>query len=183
MFGLLGPAKADSQMGRAYDYEFKTLMDGGQPLPLSQFRGKVILVVNTASHCGFTKQYDGLQQLYDRYKDQGFVIIGIPSNDFGSQEPGSSEEISSFCKKNFGVTFPMAGKEGVSGDAAHPFYRWAREKVGFLGAPKWNFHKYLIDRNGNLVDYFNSNTSPNSSAISKAIEKYLNEPTYKATAQ
>lgn len=173
MFGFFSSAKATAEAGSAYDYQFKTLMDGGQPLPLSQFRGKVLLVVNTASHCGFTKQYDGLQALYDRYQDQGLVVLGVPSNDFGGQEPGSAEEISTFCKKNFGVTFPMASKEVVAGADAHPFYRWAKETLGFSATPKWNFHKYLIDRQGQLVDHFHSTTSPDSRAMTQAIEALL----------
>lgn len=165
-------AKATSQVGSAYDYSFTTLI-GEKPLPLSQFKGKVVLVVNTASQCGFTKQYDGLQKLYDTYKERGLVILGVPSNDFGSQEPGSSEEIASFCKKNFGVTFPMASKQVVSGDEAHPFYQWARKTLGFGTAPKWNFHKYLIGRDGRLVDYFNSTTAPDAERLTQAIEQAL----------
>lgn len=165
-------ANAVPQDGTAYDYSFTTLI-GEKPLPLSQFKGKVVLVVNTASQCGFTKQYDGLQKLYDSYKDQGLVILGVPSNDFGSQEPGSSEEIATFCKKNFGVTFPMASKQVVSGDNAHPFYVWARKTLGFGTAPKWNFHKYLVGRDGALLDYFNSTTSPEADSLKDAIEKAL----------
>ncbi len=146
---------------------------GGEALPLSQFKGKVLLVVNTASECGFTPQYEGLQKLYDTYKDRGLVILGVPSNDFGGQEPGDAKTIAKFCKFNYGVTFPMAGKEVVSGDAAHPFYLWARQTLGFGTAPKWNFHKYLIDRQGHLVDYFNSATSPSSGRLTDAIEKEL----------
>ena len=167
-------AQAQPQTGSAYDYSFTTLI-GEKPLPLSEFKGKVVLVVNTASHCGFTKQYDGLQKLYDTYKDQGFVILGVPSNDFGEQEPGNSEEIATFCKKNFGVTFPMASKQVVSGDEAHPFYKWATKTFGFGTSPKWNFHKYLIGRDGQLVDYFNSTTSPDASRVTEAIEKALKE--------
>ena len=158
----------------AYGFSFRHLMEE-TPLPLSDYKGKVIMVVNTASKCGFTPQYEGLEVLYQRYKDQGFVIIGVPSNDFGEQEPGSSQEIATFCKKNYGVTFPMAAKETVSGDEAHPFYVWARQVLGFGTAPKWNFHKYLINRQGKLVDYFNSTTSPDASRVTKAIEALLKE--------
>jgi glutathione peroxidase len=158
----------------AYDFSFKALM-GEDPMPLSAYQGKVILIVNTASKCGFTPQYKGLEDLYQRYKDRGFVIIGVPSNDFGQQEPGSAEEIATFCEFNYGVTFPMASKESVSGDQAHPFYQWARDVLGFGTAPKWNFHKYLINRKGVLVDYFNSTTSPDASRVKEAIEKALDE--------
>ncbi len=159
----------------AYGFSFRALMKE-TPLPLSEYRGQVIMVVNTASKCGFTPQYEGLEALYQRYKDQGFVIIGVPSNDFGAQEPGSGGEIATFCKKNYGVTFPMAAKESVSGDQAHPFYVWARQVLGFGTAPKWNFHKYLINRQGKLVDYFNSTTSPSAERVAKAIEAALHEP-------
>ena len=175
MFSLFSkPATAAEARGLAYDYSFKTLI-GEEPLPLSQFKGKVILVVNTASHCGFTKQYTGLQKLYDTYRDKGLVILGVPSNDFGAQEPGSADEIAQFCKLNYGVTFPMASKEVVSGDEAHPFYLWARKTLGFGTAPKWNFHKYLINRHGALVDHFNSTTSPESESLKDAIDKALAE--------
>ena len=160
------------QAGSAYDYSFKTLQ-GEEPLPLSKFQGKVLLIVNTASKCGFTKQYEGLQALYDKYKDQGLVILGVPSNDFGKQEPGTSEEIASFCKLNYGVTFPMAAKEDVIGENAHPFYKWAASALGFGTTPKWNFHKYLVDKNGRLVDYFNSNTAPDAANLVEAIEALL----------
>ena len=157
-----------------YDFSFKALV-GGKPMPLSNYKGKVLLIVNTASQCGFTPQYEGLEKLYAAYKDKGLVIIGVPSNDFGTQEPGSSEEIAHFCKLNYGVSFPMASKEIVSGDDAHPFYKYAKKKLGFGTAPKWNFHKYLVNRKGVLIDYFNSTTSPDSSRVKSAIESALSE--------
>jgi glutathione peroxidase len=133
------------------------------------------LIVNTASKCGFTGQYEGLEKLYTTYKDKGLVVIGVPSNDFGAQEPGTSEEIAKFCKLNYGVSFPMTSKEIVSGDEAHSFYKYASEALGFGTAPKWNFHKYLVNRKGVLVDYFNSTTSPDSASIKTAIESALSE--------
>lgn len=169
MFSFLS---SSVQAGSSYDFSFKTLT-GEQPLPLSQFKGKVLLIVNTASQCGFTKQYAGLEKLYEKYKDQGFVILGVPSNDFGGQEPGSNQDIASFCQLNFGVSFPMAAKEVVSGNSAHPFYQWARKTLGFGTAPKWNFHKYLIDRDGHLVDYFYTTTAPDASRLHDAIEQLL----------
>ncbi len=174
MFMLSSQNTHAEQIGSAYDYSFTTL-SSGEALPLAQYKGKVLLIVNTASKCGFTKQYEGLQTLYDKYKDRGLVIIGVPSNDFGKQEPGSAEEIVSFCKLNYGVTFPMSSKQIVSGDDAHPFYKWAHKTLGFGTAPKWNFHKYLIDKNGKLVDYFNSTTAPDSVNILGAVEKLLAE--------
>jgi len=156
----------------AYDYSFYSLV-GHHPLPLSSFKGKVLIVVNTASKCGFTPQYAALEKLYERYKSRGLVILGVPANDFGRQEPGSEEDIAHFCQVNYGVTFPMTAKEVVSGDNAHPFYRWAKQELGFGTAPKWNFHKYLIDRNGKLINYFYSTTSPDSRRFVKAVEEAL----------
>lgn len=156
----------------AYEFSFKGLNDQ-KPLPLKDYSGKVILIVNTASRCGFTPQYEGLEKLYNTYKDKGLVIIGVPSNDFGSQELGTDAEISHFCKLNYGVTFPMASKEVVSGKTAHTFYLWAKKQLGFGTAPKWNFHKYLIDRHGKLIDYFGSMTSPDSTNLVQAVEKAL----------
>ncbi len=156
----------------AYDFSFQTLM-GKEPMPLAQYKGKVLLIVNTASHCGFTPQYEALEKLYLHYKAQGLVVIGVPSNDFAGQEPGSNEEIANFCRITYGVTFPMASKEVVSGKNAHPFYKWARTELGFGTAPKWNFHKYLINREGKLVTYFNSTTSPEANRVKQAIEQLL----------
>ena len=167
-------AEAEATDKTAYDFSFKTLM-GEEPMPLSDFKGKVLLVVNTASRCGFTSQYEGLEKLYNHYKEKGLVIIGVPSNDFGGQEPGSNKEIANFCKLNYGVTFPMASKEVVSGKDAHLFYVWAKKVLGFGTAPKWNFHKYLIGRKGQLVDYFNSTTAPDNERITNAIENALAE--------
>lgn len=158
----------------AYDYSFHTLR-GHELLPLSSFQGKVLMVVNTASKCGFTPQYAQLEKLYEHYRDRGFVILGIPSNDFGNQEPGTGDEIASFCKVNYGVSFPMTAKEVVSGQNAHPFYLWAKKKLGFGTGPKWNFHKYLINRHGELIDYFYSTTSPEAGRVTKAIQKALDE--------
>jgi len=173
MTTVLGHADPKPSDKSAYDFSFESL--DGKPMPLSAYRGKVLLIVNTASKCGFTKQYDGLEALYNKYKDRGLVVIGVPSNDFGGQEPGSASEIKQFCKLNYGVTFPMASKNIVSGDDAHPFYVWAYEVLGWGTAPKWNFHKYLVDSTGNLVDYFGSPTAPDSDSIQSSIEKLLHD--------
>lgn len=165
-------ASAKTEAQTAYDFSFTSITDN-KPMPLSQFKGKVILVVNTASNCGFTPQFKGLENLYKTYKDKGLVIVGVPSNDFGGQEPGNEKEIADFCSVNYGVTFPMTAKEVVSGSKAHPFYLWARKTLGFGTAPKWNFHKYLINRKGELIDYFYSTTAPDSTRMTKAIEKAL----------
>ena len=158
----------------AYEFSFISV-EGNKKLSLLDFKGKVILVVNTASKCGFTSQYADLEKLYKEYKDQGLVIVGVPSHDFGSQEPGTNEEIATFCQINYGVTFAMTQKETVSGKRSHPFYKWAKETLGFGTAPKWNFHKYLINRQGKLIDYFYSTTSPQSHRFKEAIEKALKE--------
>ncbi len=164
--------KKHSAHVNAYAFEFKTLV-GNAPLPLSNFKSKVLLIVNTASKCGFTKQYEDLEKLYSQYQSKGFTILGVPSNDFGSQEPGTSKEIQDFCKINFGVTFPLTSKEKVVGSNAHPFYIWAKERLGLLSSPKWNFHKYLIDKEGEVVQYFYSTTSPLSKNIKENIELLL----------
>jgi glutathione peroxidase len=158
----------------AYDYSFNTLV-GHKRLPLSSYKGKVLIIVNTASNCGFTSQYASLEKLYEKYKERGLVILGVPSNDFGRQEPGTEKEIVNFCQVNYGVSFPMTTKEVVSGSKAHPFYLWAKQKGGFGTAPKWNFHKYLINRKGELIDYFYSSTAPDSTRFVNAIEKALDD--------
>jgi len=167
-------AAADQPAGAAYAYAFESI-DGG-PLPLSQFEGKAVLVVNTASRCGFTPQYEGLQALWRRYRDAGLVVLGVPSGDFGGQELGSEEAIKEFCTVNFEVDFPMAARTTVKGDGAHPFYAWARETLGGVAAPRWNFHKYLIGRDGRLVDWFSTTTGPSSARVAKAIETALAKP-------
>jgi glutathione peroxidase len=155
----------------AYDYSFKTI--DGAPMPLSGYRGKVMLVVNTASYCGLTPQYDGLEALYRRYRDQGLVVIGVPANDFGRQEPGTEQEIKAFCTTRFSVDFPLASKEQVIGGAAHPFYKWAVAELGEDAAPKWNFHKYLVSKDGSLAGVFSSRVTPDAPDLVAAVEAAL----------
>jgi glutathione peroxidase len=145
----------------------------GKPMALSQFKGSVVLLVNTASECGFTGQYDGLEKLWETYKDKGLVIVGVPSNDFGGQEPGKAEEIATFCKLNYGVTFPLADKAVVKGKEAIPVYVWAGKQAGMLGSPKWNFHKYLFGRDGQFIDWFSSPTEPMNKKLTETVEKAL----------
>jgi len=140
---------------------------------LSEFKGKTVLLVNVASECGFTKQYTGLQILYEKYKEKNFVVLGIPSNQFGGQEPGSNNEIKDFCETNFNITFPIAGKVKVKGDEAHIIYKWAKENHGNSTVPKWNFHKILINKEGKIHDTFNSFINPLSDKIIKQIELIL----------
>jgi glutathione peroxidase len=129
---------------------------GGAPLPTADYAGKVVLLVNTASQCGFTKQYRGLEALWRRYRERGLVVLGVPSNDFGGQEPGSAAEIARFCQATFDVSFPLAAKQVVSGPAAHPLYHFAAAETGVTGTPNWNFHKILIGRDGRIVDWFSA---------------------------
>ncbi|HYC04652.1 MAG TPA: glutathione peroxidase [Azospirillaceae bacterium] len=157
-----------AQAAGAHDFRF-TAIEGGE-LPLSGYKGKAVLVVNTASLCGYTPQYKGLQALWERYQDKGLVVLGVPANDFGGQEPGSEKEIKEFCEVNFAVDFPMTTKEPVTGPQAHPFYKWAAAEKG---APKWNFHKYLLDAQGNLVAAFPSKVAPDSPELTKAVEAAL----------
>jgi glutathione peroxidase len=145
----------------------------GKPMALDQFKGKAVLLVNTASECGYTGQYEGLEALYLEQKDKGLVIIGVPSNDFGGQEPGKSAEIATFCKLNYGVTFPLADKTIVKGKNAHPVYAWAAGEAGVLGSPKWNFHKYLFGRDGTFIDWFSTPTEPTSAKVKAAVQKAL----------
>tara|TARA_B100000780_G_scaffold100884_1_gene70466 strand:- start:421 stop:936 length:516 start_codon:yes stop_codon:yes gene_type:complete len=145
----------------------------GENLNLDKFKGKVILIVNVASKCGFTKQYTGLQTLYERYKSRGFVVIGIPSNQFGGQEPGSNSDIKEFCETNFNITFPMMDKVNVKGENAHDVYKWAKKNHGSSSVPKWNFHKILINQEGKIEDTYNSFTEPTSKKIIAKLEKLL----------
>ena len=144
-----------------------------ETINLSDLRGKTILLVNVASKCGFTKQYTGLQTLYDKYKDKGLLVIGVPSNQFGGQEPGSNKEIKDFCDTNFNITFPITDKVDVKGKNAHTIYKWAKENHGNSTIPKWNFHKILINKEGKIQDTFSSFTTPLSDKITKQIELVL----------
>lgn len=167
------PSQANSpasQCSPTLSHTFARLQDE-LPQNLCQYQGKVIMVVNTASFCGFTSQYESLEKIYARYKDRGFVVLGFPSNDFGQQEPGSNKEIAEFCKNTYDVKFPMFTKSSVSGKDANPLFKMLIAKTGTT--PKWNFYKYLIDRNGNIVDSFNSLSKPDSKSITSEIEKLL----------
>ena len=154
-------------------YDFTVDDIGGHPVKLDRYKGKVLLVVNTASFCGYTHQYAGLQTLWERYEKRGLVVIGVPSNDFGAQEPKSESEIASFCQGAFGITFPLTTKEAVLGPQAHPFYRWAREILGAGNAPRWNFHKYLVGRDGKLIAGYGTRDEPLSPTLIQAIETAL----------
>ena len=166
---IMGVITGGSAMAiNAHDFSFDAI-EGG-PLPMSKFKGQAVLVVNTASFCGFTSQYDGLKGLWEDYQDKGLVVLGVPANNFGGQEPGSNQDIKQFCEANFSVDFPLTAKESVVGEDAHPFYKWAKED---FGAPKWNFHKYLVDADGNLVAAFSSLVKPQSKKLTRAVDKAL----------
>ena len=155
----------------AYDFKFKDL--DGSNLSLSEYKGKVIVVVNVASQCGFTKQYEDMQNVWMKYQEKGLVMLGVPSNDFGNQEPGNNEDIKNFCEAKFGISFPMTEKVFVKGTEAHPFYIWARENHGKSAIPKWNFHKIIINKDGKIAETFSSITSPSSKKFIKTLEKLI----------
>lgn len=155
-------------MTNAHAFSFTSIE--GKPLPMTAFKGKAVLVVNTASKCGLTPQYKGLEALWQTYKAKGLVVLGVPSNDFGAQEPGSEEEIQAFCQVRYGVDFPLTTKEPVIGPKAHPLYQWVTKELGEAAAPKWNFHKYLIGKDGKLLATFGSRTDPEAPELKQAIE-------------
>ncbi len=156
-------------------YEFKLTNIDGKETPLSEYKGKVLLIVNTASECGFTPQYEGLQAVHEEYSDDGLVVMGFPANNFGGQEPGTDDEIKKFCKVNYGVSFPMFSKISVKGDDQHPLFTYltSAENPDFTGEIKWNFEKFLINKQGKLIHRFRSDVTPQSDEIKKAIEKEL----------
>ncbi len=168
---LVAPAHASGACPTVLDHRFKRLQDE-TPQNLCQFAGKVILVVNTASYCGFTSQYEGLEKLYASYQDKGFTILGFPSNDFGQQEPGSSKQIADLCFNTYGVKFPMFEKTSVTNAQQNRFYAQLISATG--QAPKWNFHKYLIDRSGKVVASYPSKVAPDDRQLRSAIEQALN---------
>ena len=149
-----------------------TAIDGGR-LALADWRGKALLVVNTASECGYTPQYAGLEALWRRYRDRGLVVLGVPTNDFGGQEPGNEAEIKAFCESSYGVDFPLTAKCAVGGSGAHPFFCWLETEIGEAALPRWNFHKYLFGADGELVEIFPSSVAPDGPRLVKAIEAAL----------
>ena len=169
--GLSGPVMAaEPACPSLLQHRFDRLQDE-KPQSLCQYSGKVVLVVNTASFCGFTKQYEGLEALYARYQSQGLVVLGFPANDFGSQEPGSNQAIAEFCENTFGVKFPMFSKTSVVGRDTNPLFRQLAEKTG--ETPRWNFHKYLVAKDGTLAGTFGSRTEPEAADVKAAIEAAL----------
>ncbi len=155
----------------AHEFEFKSI--DGEPLPLKRFAGQPVLVVNTASECGYTPQYAGLQSLWRDYQGKGLVVLGVPSNDFGGQEPGDESHIKTFCELHYSVDFPMTSKVSVLGGGAHPFYRWIESEFGEAAAPRWNFHKYLLDADGALIAMWPPEVDPRSEEIENAVKALL----------
>jgi len=158
-------------MTNAYDFAFQAI--DGADLPLTTFRDKVVLVVNTASKCGLTPQYEGLEKLYADYRDLGLVVLGVPSNQFAGQEPGTEAEIAAFCATTYGVDFPLTAKTDVKGEGAHPFYQWAKAELGESADPAWNFHKILVGKDGALIRAFGPRTDPLDAEVVGAVKAAL----------
>ncbi|TPE59262.1 glutathione peroxidase [Sandaracinobacter neustonicus] len=167
------PAPKPSAPAAKSAYDFTLTRIDGKPLPLSAYKGQVVLLVNTASFCGFTPQYEGLQKLQQAYQAKGFTVLGVPSGDFMSQEYDDNGKIKQFCDTKFGITFPMAEKAHVKGDQAIPLYRWAKTQIPVENEPKWNFHKFLIGKDGKIIAGFNSKVTPESPELTAAINKAL----------
>jgi glutathione peroxidase len=165
------PVLAEGRRMGAHQFSFTSI--DGESLPLAAWQGRPVLVVNTASFCGYTPQYKGLEALWRKYRERGLVVLGVPSNDFGQQEPGSAKEIKEFCETNYDIGFPLAEKQKVLGPEAHPFYRWVVAELGEAGAPRWNFHKYLVAPDGTLAGAWPSRVDPMSPEVTREIEGRL----------
>ncbi len=168
-----GPPAGAAQIDAPSAHSFEFVSIEGTPLPLAAFEGKAILLVNTASRCGFTPQYEGLQALWEAYQGRGLVVVGVPSNDFAGQEPGSNDEIKEFCEVTFGIDFPMTEKQKVRGADAHPLYLWIAQRLDRNPVPRWNFHKFLIDPDGAVVAGFPTRVEPDAPELRRAIEALL----------
>jgi glutathione peroxidase len=168
---LLTLTAATAMLAANSVHEFTLNAIDGKPVPLAGFKGKPVLIVNVASKCGFTPQYAGLESLYQKYKDRGLVIVGVPANNFGGQEPGTNEEIATFCKRNYGVTFPMMSKVSVAGADKTPLYEYLTSNTG--GEVKWNFTKFLVGKDGKIAARFESKVKPDDPELTAAIEKAL----------
>ena len=169
MFSFFSKISAN-ESNLAYNYNFNGI--DGDLIKLSNYKEKIIVIVNVASRCGYTPQYNDLQKLWSDYKNNDLVVIGVPTNNF-KQEPGSNKEIKDFCETNFGINFPMTEKVNVIGSEAHPFYKWARKDFGIAAIPKWNFHKIIIGKNGKIIDTFASFTKPTSKKFLKIIDREI----------
>ena len=163
-------SKVDASEKVFHDFTIESI--SGETINLSDYKSKVVLLVNTASKCGFTPQYSGLQKIYERYKDDGFVVLGVPTNDF-NQELSKDSDVKEFCEIRFGVEFPMSSIQPIRGENAHPVYKWIQSNVSVIGQPRWNFHKYLIGKDGKIINWFSSMTSPTSEGLVNQIETAL----------
>ena len=153
-----------------HDFSIESISGGD--IKLADYKNKVVLLVNTASQCGFTPQYAGLQKIYDRYKDDGFVVLGVPSDDF-NQELSSDDDVKKFCEIRYGVNFPLTSIQKIKGESAHPLYKWISGNTSVIGQPRWNFHKYLISKEGQILNWFSSMTSPTSEGLLNQVEQAL----------
>ena len=171
-FLILFMSKADASEKVFHDFTIESI--SGEIINLSDYKSKVVLLVNTASKCGFTPQYSGLQKIYERYKDDGLVVLGVPTNDF-NQELSKDSDVKEFCEIRFGVEFPMSSIQPIRGENAHPVYKWIQSNVSVIGQPRWNFHKYLIGKDGKIINWFSSMTSPTSEGLVNQIETALYE--------
>ena len=167
MFFSSKPMSSDKSF---HDFSIESISGGN--ISLSDYKNKVVLLVNTASQCGFTPQYAGLQKIYDRYKDDGFVVLGVPSDDF-NQELSSDDDVKNFCEIRYGVNFPLTSIQKIKGESAHPLYKWISGNTSVIGQPRWNFHKYLIGKEGQIINWFSSMTSPTSEGLLKQVEQAL----------
>ena len=169
-FLILFMSNADASEKIFHDFTIESI--SGETINLSDYKSKVVLLVNTASKCGFTPQYSGLQKIYERYKNDGFVVLGVPTNDF-NQELSKESDVKEFCEIRFGVEFPMSSIQPIRGENAHPVYKWIKANVSVIGQPRWNFHKYLIGKDGKIINWFSSMTSPTSEGLVNQIETAL----------
>ena len=169
-FLLLFMTNSDASEKVFHDFTIESI--SGETINFSDYKSKVVLLVNTASKCGFTPQYSGLQKIYERYKDDGLVVLGVPTNDF-NQEFSKDSDVKEFCEIRFGVEFPMSSIQPIRGENAHPVYKWIKSNVSVIGQPRWNFHKYLIGKDGKIINWFSSMTSPTSEGLINQIETAL----------
>ena len=170
ILSMIFSTKSMSSDKSFHDFSIESISGGD--ISLSDYKNKVVLLVNTASQCGFTPQYAGLQKIYDRYKDDGFVVLGVPSDDF-NQELSSDDDVKKFCEIRYGVNFPLTSIQKIKGDSAHPLYKWISGNTSVIGQPRWNFHKYLISKEGQILNWFSSMTSPTSDGLLKQVEQAL----------
>ncbi len=170
ILSMIFSTKSMSSDKSFHDFSIESISGGD--ISLSDYKNKVVLLVNTASQCGFTPQYAGLQKIYDRYKDDGFVVLGVPSDDF-NQELSNDDDVKKFCEIRYGVNFPLTSIQKIKGDSAHPLYKWISGNTSVIGQPRWNFHKYLISKEGQVLNWFSSMTSPTSDGLLKQVEQAL----------